>query len=132
MRPSELGKVKGWQGDALTLSNEVEKEEAEVERIRKAHEMQQAALNAKAAAAELASEASRGMSAEGVCTLVSLRLSLEHRFVNTSDVNSRVWEHIHAQFMKKVSDGTIASSDGRSWQALSKRCARAPANRART
>ena len=65
------------------------------------------------------------MTAEGVCTLVSLRLSLEHRFVNTSDVNTRVWEHIHAQFIEKVNDGTVASSDARSWQALSKRCARA-------
>ena len=61
VRPSDFGKVKVWQADALALSKEVEAEEAEVDRVRVAYENQLAAVRAKAAAAALASEASRGM-----------------------------------------------------------------------
>ena len=123
VRPSEMARVKAWQTDAINLAKEVEKEAAEVERIRIAQQQQQAKQDARAREAVIASEASRSMSVEGLCTLVQLRLDLEHRFANTSDVNTRVWQHIHGLFVAKVNDGSVAASDARGWQALSKKYA---------
>ena len=66
-------------------------------------------------------EESRNMSEAGAMQLVSIRLSYQESFDNSSDKADKIWEHIHDDFMKRVDDGNLPPGDGRSQTALEKR-----------
>ena len=66
-------------------------------------------------------EESRNMSEAGVMQLVSIRLSYQSRFDNSSDTADNIWATVHGEFMKLVDDGELPKGDGRSAQALEKR-----------
>ena len=63
-------------------------------------------------------EETRVMSDAGVMMLVQIRLSYQLRFENRSDTTDAIWAHIHNDFMKKVTDGQLPHSDGRSVQVI--------------
>ena len=78
-----------------------------------------AALEKKDAAKKDAAEAAREMSDLGAVALVELVLGKHSRsFQNNSDTVSKVWEHVHADFMAKVDAGELPDSDGRSVESL--------------
>ena len=66
-------------------------------------------------------EESRNMSEAGVMQLVSIRLSYQSRFDNSSDTADNIWATVHGEFMKLVDDGELPKGDGRPAQALEKR-----------
>ncbi len=64
------------------------------------------------------SESKKPMSKEGVIMLVRMKLQRDVEFNNTCDKVDSVWDHIHADFMDKVSQWELPASDGRSKMAL--------------
>ena len=56
-------------------------------------------------------ENSKSLTEMATLLIVEIRLKYQARFDNSSDKNSAAWDHIHAEYIKKVEDNTLSESD---------------------
>lgn len=120
---SKASQVQNWEADIAQLQRELEVHAKQLEDIQASEEKKALAAAAKAQRDALNSEASRHLTEAGAVKLVKIKIKYDPQFNNTSDTSDAVWEHVHAEFAKAVSDGELAESDLRSAQALKLRCA---------
>jgi hypothetical protein len=90
---------------------ELGKLESTVLKLQDTARLSEEAATAKKKALEEKAENNKTLTEMAIITIVELRLKYQARFDNSSDKNSAAWEHIHNDYMKKVSDHTLAESD---------------------
>ena len=85
--------------------------EAKVEKLKEEALLAAEAVEAKKASAEDKAESSKNLSEAALMLLVEVRLKFQKKFDNSSDTAVNIWPHVHAEYIKKITDNTLPESD---------------------
>ena len=104
-------KLDGHAQSVAKFTRMVQDATAKVEKLKETARLAGEAAQAKRVAAEEKTESNKHLSDAALMNIVEIRIKYQKNFDNSSDVAATVWAHVHADYIKKITDGTLAESD---------------------
>ena len=85
--------------------------EAKVSQLKESARLAAEVAASKKVAADEKAESSKNLSEAALMAIVEIRIKYQKKYDNSSDTAANIWPHIHAEYLKKITDGTLAESD---------------------
>ena len=93
------------------FSRQLQDAEAKVSQLKESARLAAEVAESKRVASDEKAESSKNLSDAALMLIVELRIRFQPKFDNSSDTAVNIWPHIHAEYLKKITDGTLAGSD---------------------